>query len=230
MPTPPPAPVTANPYLDQYSTQMSQWGGDSALAFNGQNSNNLGTLQQQQTQLLGNGGVGYTAGGGNDTSGSNFSQANPWAVSSQGQSNPIQDLAQTQTNNQSAYTPPSDVSGSASSPGLYSAHVMGSGYGGANSYPTYPNQYSLGSQTGMGGMPNGTDGGSLGTTPGGGQYGAASTFNSGAFQAIEPQKSSANPYQGDAQAYYPSNSGPMPSSTTGFNPWSMTGEANSRIM
>ena len=75
------APISlANPYLTQAASAENQAGLNSYNAWNGvqQGQTNLQALQQQQTQLLGNGAYGYEAGGGNDTGTGGY--FNPWST------------------------------------------------------------------------------------------------------------------------------------------------------
>lgn len=253
-----------NPYLSQAGQIQSGWSGDTLNAFNSQQNNDLMNLQNQQTQVLGNGGYGYTAGGGNDTGNPVYSQ-NPWAQSAgpgwgQGGDegapgyNPYQTASAYKV---SGYSPvmttqyentqgidPSQLSSwdptvvgaainlnnyqnqnglnpyygqtvtGAQSPAAASGLNQSGGGGAALNYPTTANQYGIGSQSAA--------------APSAPQSPALNPSNAPTPSASPSIASS--PYQGQTQSFYQSQGNAAPlNSSTGFNPWSLTGEANSRV-
>lgn len=133
-------------------------------------------LQNQQQSLQGGGAYGYTAGSGNDMSGSDYGKQvygfNPWS----GQAN--------------------------QAPAPQQA---------PSSYPTYQNQYGIGTGTGN------------------------STASPSTFSPIDTPsfQTAGGVAQAAAKTSTPqaNQQGNVPVNTTqGFNPWSLQGEANARIV
>lgn len=183
------APNYTNPYSDLANSYTSMYSGDSGAALNGSNSAalNLAGMQNQAQSMAADGGSGYTAGGGNDTGGSSFGNAqnpnaNPWGQQ-------LQVMAQ-------ASAPP--VSTATSTTGTDS------------SYPTFSNSMGIGSGTGTGGA-------SI-TSP-------VSTVGQSSGVGLTPVT---NP-SGNSEQNTDNASNALNDTTRGFNPWSLQGEANSRV-
>lgn len=262
-----PTAVSSNPYLDQANQLSSGWAGDPYAAYSAQNSTAAAALQNQQQQILGNGGVGYIANGGNDQSGSSFGNArynathSPWASinpgnanSQNGQntggavdpSNPLTALqnpnatnlvgyngatllpgqstpylTQVQENANIAANQASGINGyyegqqwvntptpSSSTPGLTGTVATPA----SSTYPTYSNSYGLGTQSGNSAASTAAPAVAAPTTTSMSAFSAPSTPSLG---------------QGNSAVSAPQGTSSPITATTGFNPWSLSGEANS---
>jgi hypothetical protein len=189
------APTYTNPYADQIAQNGQAWSGDQGNAWAGVNQANLNMvgLQNQQQSVLGDGGFGFTAGGGNDTSGSDYGRQVFGASPSQ-------------------YNPWSGPSNMGVAPGAMTPQAP---TGTNSSYPTYTNSMGIGTGGGQSGMSSGV------------MSGMSSPAQS---NAPTPQMAPTPNPTSNAQQNSMDSSSPLSDATRGFNPWSLTGEANARVM